>query len=230
MKRLVDICGSLFGIIIFSPLLFLCVVAVFGFDLKNPFYIAPRVGRFNIDFRMVKIRSMRMNHGLVASTAESDPRITPIGIWIRKFKVDEISQLFNVLSGHMSLVGPRPNVRSEVDLYTENEKTILDVKPGITDISSIVFSDEGSILKGSSDPDDLYRKIIRPYKSRLAIYYANANTLPTDFIIILLTVLNFVNRRLSLELCSKFVATYYRDDWLASICRREADLVEYDPP
>ncbi|VVM17401.1 hypothetical protein BSPWISOXPB_2715 [uncultured Gammaproteobacteria bacterium] len=116
-------------------------------DKKSPFYMAPRVGRNNIIFKMVKLRSMVSNADSsgVDSTSANDSRITPIGHKIRKYKLDEITQLWNVLIGDMSLVGPRPNVKNETDLYTSVEEKLLLVKPGITDFSSIVFSDEGDI-------------------------------------------------------------------------------------
>ena len=122
---------------------------------------------------MVKIRSMIINADKtgVDSTSSDDMRITSVGKVIRKLKLDELSQLWNVLIGDMSLVGPRPNVKSETDLYTKIEKNLLNVKPGITDFSSIVFSDEGDILSGSDDPDLLYNQLIRPWKSRLSLFY-----------------------------------------------------------
>ena len=107
----------------------------------------------------------------IDSTSLNDSRITVVGNIIRKYKIDELAQLINVLNGSMSLVGPRPNVKRETDLYTLQEKLILSVKPGITDFSSIVFSDEAEILEGKEDPNISYNQLIRPWKSRLAIIY-----------------------------------------------------------
>ena len=120
-------------------------------------------------FSIIKLRSMIVNadKNKVDSTAEDDVRITWVGHFVRKFKIDELTQLINVLFGNMSLVGPRPNVKAETDIYTPIEKKLLSFKPGIADFSSIVFSDEGKILKNSIDPDLEYNQLIRPGKSRL---------------------------------------------------------------
>ena len=122
---------------------------------------------------MIKLRSMIVNaeKSKVDSTSSNDPRITKIGKIIRKLKLDELSQLFNVFIGEMSLVGPRPNVKRETDLYTEVEKNLLRVKPGITDFASIIFSDESEILKNVDDPNISYNQLIRPWKSRLGLFY-----------------------------------------------------------
>ena len=144
VKRIFDFIISLTGLIICSPIMIPVMVLVWLQDFHSPFYIAPRVGKNEKLFKMIKLRSMIIgaDKSGVDSTSSSDSRITGIGRIIRQYKLDELSQLFNVLSGEMSLVGPRPNVRRETDLYTREEKLLLTIKPGITDISSIVFSDE----------------------------------------------------------------------------------------
>ena len=131
------------------------MILIWIHDFHSPFYIAPRVGKSGQVFNMVKLRSMVVHADKtgVDSTSSSDPRITPIGHIVRKFKLDEFTQLWNVLKGDMSLVGPRPNVKRETDLYTRVEKGLLSVCPGITDFSSIVFSDENEMLRDSKDPD-----------------------------------------------------------------------------
>lgn len=145
---------------------------------------------------MVKIRSMivKADQTGVDSTAGDDKRITPVGHWIRQWKLDELSQLWNVVQGDMSLVGPRPNVPREVKNYTEAELGLLDIRPGITDISSIVFSDEGEILMGAEDPDLKYHQIIRPWKSRLGLLYVQQSRLIVDLKIIFLTITNTFQR------------------------------------
>ena len=117
----------------------------------------------------------------VNSTAAGDRRITRVGALLRKAKLDELPQLWNVLKGDMSLVGPRPQVRAETDLYTSEERRMHSIRPGVTDLASIVFADEGEILAGSADPDLLYNQIIRPWKSRLALLYVDRRTLPRTF-------------------------------------------------
>ena len=173
IKRLVDILASLFGLLITSPILLPVMFLVWKEDKKSPFYIAPRSGRNGTIFKMVKLRSMVVDADKtgVDSTSGNDMRITPIGHKIRRYKLDELVQLWNVLIGDMSLVGPRPNVKTETDLYTDVEKKLLLVRPGITDFSSIVFSDEGEILEGRDNPDLAYNQLIRPWKSRLGLLY-----------------------------------------------------------
>ena len=141
-------------------------------DSHSPFYISPRVGQGGRMFRMVKLRSMAANadESEVDSTSANDSRITPVGHFIRRYKLDELTQLWNVLIGNMSLVGPRPNVERETRLYTAEERRLLTVRPGITDYASIVFSDEGAILKDEPDPDLSYNQLIRPWKSRLSLF------------------------------------------------------------
>ena len=173
MKRLLDVIFSLAGIIIFSPIIFIFGILIWLQDFGNPFYISKRVGKNFKEFNLIKLRSMVLNADKsgVDSTSSNDKRITKIGNIVRKYKLDELMQLFNVLFGNMTLVGPRPNVKSEVDMYTKKEKTLLQVKPGITDFASIVFSDEGNILKNKKDPDITYNQLIRPGKGKLGIFY-----------------------------------------------------------
>ena len=163
MKRLFDIVCSSLGLIVASPVLCPVIFLVWRQDKQSPFYVAPRVGKNGIPFKMVKLRSMIVNadRSGVDSTSVNDQRITKVGHFIRRSKLDELTQLWNVLIGDMSLVGPRPNVRRETDLYTKLEQKLLTVKPGITDFASIVFSDEGDILKDVEDPDIAYNQLIR---------------------------------------------------------------------
>ena len=142
MKRLFDINVSLIGLLVLSPVLLPVMFLVWRQDGHSPFYIAPRVGKGERIFRMVKLRSMVINADKsgVDSTSGNDSRITSVGHFIRRYKLDELTELWNVLLGDMSLVGPRPNVQRETNLYSEVEKELLSVRPGITDFSSIVFS------------------------------------------------------------------------------------------
>ena len=161
----------------------------------------------------------------ISSTSENDSRIIPIGQKIRNYKIDELTQLFNVLIGNMSLVGPRPNVKTEVDLYTEIEKNLLSVKPGITDFSSIVFSDEGDILKDSIDPNNDYNNLIRPWKSKLGIFYIKNQSILLDFYLILLTIVAIVNKRLSLRFINKLLIKYKADSELVDVSKRDKKLL-----
>lgn len=232
IKRVIDILFSSFGIILLSPLFIPCLFLVWVQDFHSPFYIAPRVGKDGKVFKMVKIRSMIINADKtgVDSTSSDDMRITSVGKVIRKLKLDELSQLWNVFVGDMSLVGPRPNVKSETDLYTKIEKNLLKVKPGITDFSSIVFSDEGDILSGSDDPDLLYNQLIRPWKSRLSLFYIEKSGLIIDIKLILLTVLSILNREKALRALSKILKSLGADNKLIKISKRQDKLLPYPPP
>jgi len=190
MKRLFDIFFSFIGIIILSPVIFVTCIAIKLFDKGPLFYRAPRVGLNGIIFKMIKFRTMTVDADKTgaSSTKADDARITKPGAFLRKYKLDEIPQLFNVLFGTMSIVGPRPQIKWAVDLYTEEEKKILTVRPGITDYASIKFHNEGEILKGSADPDKAYMELIHPEKMRLSLEYVKNKSIFTDIKIIFLTL------------------------------------------
>ena len=201
MKRLFDITVSFLGLML-TVLFFIPIcVLIWLQDFHSPFYIAPRVGKDGKIFKMVKLRSMIIDADKtgVDSTSSQDKRITPIGRFVRAYKLDEIPQLWNVLKGEMSFVGPRPNVKREVDLYTEIESNLLTVQPGITDISSIVFSDLNDILKNSQDPNLDYNQLVRPWKSRLSLVYVENQSFWLDIRLIFLTAVALVSRPLALE-------------------------------
>jgi lipopolysaccharide/colanic/teichoic acid biosynthesis glycosyltransferase len=232
IKRLLDIVISLMGLICFSPILLIVLILVWMGDKKSPFYIPPRVGKKGIIFYMVKLRSMVVNADKLGidSTSNNDQRITPVGKIIRRYKLDELVQLWNVLKGDMSLVGPRPNVKAEVDLYTDVEKELLSVKPGITDLSSIVFSDEGKILENKEDPDLTYNQLIRPWKSRFGLIYIKHQSILLDVEIIIYTLVAFISKRTALNWVSKKLANYGVDQNLVNISKREIELFPYPPP
>ena len=232
MKRVLDFTASLFGLLVLSPILIVVIVLVWMQDYKSPFYIAPRVGKDEKQFNMVKLRSMIVNLDKSGpdSTSANDIRITPVGHFIRKFKLDEFSQLWNVLIGDMSLVGPRPNVKKETDLYTAVEKKLLSVKPGITDFSSIVFSDEGVILEDKDDPDLAYNQFIRPWKSRLGLIYIENQTLVLDIQLIFCTVLAILSKENALAWVSRKLQELGADDTVVVMSRRQTDLYPFPPP
>jgi lipopolysaccharide/colanic/teichoic acid biosynthesis glycosyltransferase len=163
-------------------------------------------------------------------TAGNDRRITPIGRFVRAYKVDEVVQLWNVLKGDMSLVGPRPQVKADADLYTSEEMRLLSVRPGITDPASIVFADEGEILKGSDDPDLLYNQIIRPWKSRLSLLYIDQSNFRVDLRLITLTAMGMVARRAALNGVQRILRDWGADELLGRMARREEPLLPYPPP
>ena len=231
MKRLFDIIFSSIGIIIFLPIIFIFCVLIWLQDFGNPFYISKRIGKNFKEFDLIKLRSMVLNADKsgVDSTSSNDQRITKIGNIARKYKLDELIQLCNVLLGNMSLVGPRPNVKTETNLYTNEEKHLLSVKPGITDFSSIVFSDEGDILKDKQDPDLAYNQLIRPGKGKLGIFYINNKTFLIDIFIILLTVLSIFSRKKSLNLLKKLLEKMNAPKDLVKLASREEELVPKPP-
>ena len=178
-KRAFDFISSLIGLILVSPVLLIIAILIKREDGGPVFYRGARVGRFGKLFRIFKFRTMVVNAEKLGgpSTADDDPRITKVGKFIRKFKLDELPQLINVLKGEMSVVGPRPEVQMYVDMFAEEEKAILSVRPGITDWASIWNPDEGAILAGSPDPEKTYMEKIRPEKIKLQLKYVEENGL-----------------------------------------------------
>ena len=201
-------------------------------DGHSPLYVAPRVGKDEKLFRMVKLRSMVHNadRSGVDSTSGADPRITRLGHFIRRYKLDELTQLWNVLIGDMSLTGPRPNVKRETDLYTPEEKRLLSVRPGITDFSSIVFSDEGDILKDKPDPDIAYNQLIRPWKSSLGLFYIDNRSLALDLGLIFLTIVAIANRRAALVKIQARLRKLGAPEDLVRVAGREKELIPHPPP
>lgn len=190
MKRLFDITASFFGILILSPL-FIFISLWVGLSSKGGvFYKQIRVGKNNKDFKLYKFRSMRVNsdkQGLL-TVGSKDSRITKAGYFIRKYKIDELPQLINVLKGDMSFVGPRPEVRRYVDLYSEEQMKVLSVRPGITDPASIKYRNENDILSSASNPEQYYIQNIMPDKLKINIDYINTQTFFKDIKIIFQTI------------------------------------------
>jgi lipopolysaccharide/colanic/teichoic acid biosynthesis glycosyltransferase len=232
MKRLIDVLGSALGLLILSPLLAVILFLIWSNDRHSPFYIAPRVGRGSTTFRMVKLRSMRVNADKtgVDSTAANDSRITPVGHFVRRYKLDEVMQLWNVLKGDMSLVGPRPNVERETRMYTPVERRLLTVRPGITDLASIVFADEGQILEGRPDPDLAYNQLIRPWKSRLGLLYVDKANVLLDLRLIGLTVVAIASRPVALRRVGRLLQKLGADADLLRVAARGDALVPAPPP
>jgi lipopolysaccharide/colanic/teichoic acid biosynthesis glycosyltransferase len=232
MKRLFDIFASSIGLLLLIPIFLPICILIWIQDFCSPFYIASRIGKDEKPFRMLKLRSMIVNAELtgVDSTSSNDNRITPIGHFIRRYKLDELSQLWNVLKGDMSLVGPRPNLKRETDLYTDIEKKLFSVRPGITDPSSIVFSDLGDILKDYSDPDLAYNQLVRPWKSRLSLTYIENQTFLLDIKLILITIIAIFSREVALHEVNKVLLEINVDDSLIKIASRKVELYPFPPP
>lgn len=232
MKRIVDVAGSAIGLVLASPVLLPVMFLVWCQDGKSPFYVAPRVGRDGKPFRMVKLRSMVVNADRtgVDSTAANDMRITPVGHFIRRYKLDELSQLWNVLKGDMSLVGPRPNVDRETRMYSAEERKLLTVRPGITDYASIVFADEGEILKQHADADIAYNQLIRPWKGHLGLFYIEHRSIGLDLKLVLLTALAILSRRAALKRVVSDLVARGAPAELTEIASRQRALEPAPPP
>ena len=194
MIRFCDIIFSFFGLLLLSQL-FIIVALWIVIDNPGPvFYRQQRVGKDGKDFGLLKFRSMRVGADKMSliTIGDRDPRVTRAGYYIRKYKLDELPQLWNVFVGDMSLVGPRPEVRRYVDLYTEEQRKVLSVRPGITDYASIEYIDENRLLAQSKDPDKTYVEEIMPAKIALNMRYIEHKTLGEYFKIIFLTLSKIV--------------------------------------
>lgn len=188
--------ASGFGLLVLSPLFLLLAIWI-KCDSKGPvFYRQVRVGRNNQDFRLYKFRSMRVGSdkkGLI-TIGGHDPRVTRSGYFIRKYKLDELPQLINVFAGDMSLVGPRPEVRKYVDMYTPEQMHVLDVRPGVTDMASIRYRNENELLEQVDDPDRYYVDVIMQDKLRLNLEYVQRNSFWFDLKLIFETFREIISK------------------------------------
>ena len=189
LKRLFDIVFTLFGVILLLPV-GLVIALVIPLDSKGPsFYLQERIGLRGKPFKLIKFRTMYTNSGAgsLITIGNSDSRITRFGRILRKYKLDELPQMLNILYGQMSLVGPRPEVKKYVSLYSENQKQVLKIKPGLTDYASLKFIDENQLLSEVDDPEHYYITEIMPQKLRLNLTYLQHRSLWIDIKIILQT-------------------------------------------
>lgn len=196
VKRLFDLVAAALGLLVLSPV-FLLLALWIKADSPGPvFYRQRRVGRRNRDFWLYKFRSMRVGAdraGLI-TVGGRDPRITPSGYYLRKYKLDELPQLIQVLSGDMSLVGPRPEVRRYVDLYTPEQMHVLDVRPGITDMASILYRNENELLARAEDPDKYYVEVVMQDKLRINLEYVARHSFGYDLRLIFRTLWEVVSK------------------------------------
>jgi lipopolysaccharide/colanic/teichoic acid biosynthesis glycosyltransferase len=189
MIRILDIIFSFIGIIILMPLFIVVYICIISESKGGGFYKQKRVGRNSRLFNLYKFRSMCQDadKGSLITVGSRDPRMTHIGVFIRKYKIDELPQLFNVLKGDMSLVGPRPEVPLYVDLYTPEQKRVLEIRPGITDYASIAYADENMLLGKTDDPERMYVEVIMPDKIRLNMKYVENQSIKEYFKIVFMT-------------------------------------------
>ena len=190
MKKLFDFVFSIAGLVILSPL-FLVISVWIKLDSKGSvFYKQVRVGKNNSDFKLYKFRTMRTDSdksGLL-TVGGRDPRITGAGYFLRKFKMDELPQLFNIAAGEMSFVGPRPEVRKYVDMYNDEQRKVLSVLPGITDVASIKYRNENELLEKAEDPESYYIESIMPDKLKLNLDYIEQRSFTNDIKVIFKTL------------------------------------------
>jgi lipopolysaccharide/colanic/teichoic acid biosynthesis glycosyltransferase len=190
-KRLFDLLVSLIMSVLLSPLLLVLALAV-KFSSKGPaFYMQERIGKNEKPFRIFKFRTMFLDadkKGLI-TVGGRDPRVTRVGYFLRKYKLDELPQLFNVVLGEMSLVGPRPEVKRYVEMYSVEQRKVLEVKPGITDYASIEYSNENELLGKADDPEKMYVEEIMPAKLKLNLRYVEEKSFFVDLKIIFRTAM-----------------------------------------
>jgi lipopolysaccharide/colanic/teichoic acid biosynthesis glycosyltransferase len=193
-KRILDLVVSIVGIILLSPVFILLAIWIKSDSKGSVFYRQSRVGKDNRDFLLYKFRSMRLGADTqrLITVGDRDSRITRSGYFIRKYKLDEFPQLFNVIKGDMSLVGPRPEVRKYVSLYTDDQLKVLRVKPGITDLASIKYRNESELLALSKNPDETYVSEIMPEKLRLNIEYIDKQSFSYDIKLIFETITSII--------------------------------------
>ena len=196
MKRLFDIVLSLIVLAVFLPFGLLIAMVIVCDTKGHVFYKQTRVGRHNKDFQLYKFRTMYedSDHGSLITIGTKDSRITQSGIFLRKYKIDEFPQFLNILKGEMSIVGPRPEVRKYVDLYTPEQMKVLSVRPGLTDYASIRYVDENALLASSDNPEQTYIHEIMPDKLALNLKYIQEQSLCVDIKIILKTFAAIIHR------------------------------------
>ena len=195
-KRLFDIFFSLVFILLFSPLLLIIMIFIVIESQGGAFYRQVRVGKSNRDFKIFKFRTMRVGaeKGGLLTVGGRDPRVTRVGYYLRRYKLDELPQLFNVLLNDMSFVGPRPEVRRYVEMYNDEQKRVLLVKPGITDPASISYIDENEILSKADDPEATYIKEVMPAKLAINLAYLNRRSFFTDLGVLFQTAQKIIIR------------------------------------
>ena len=232
MKRAFDIVFSFLGMVVISPVLIPAIVAIWLQDFHSPFYVSTRLGKNGRPFKMVKLRSMKLdadNSG-VFSTTSNDPRVTRVGRMARKYKLDELPQGWHVFNGDMSFVGPRPQIPYGVKDYTEKEKELFEVRPGITDFSSIIFADESDVPKNSKDPNVDYDLLIRPWKSRLGLFYIEKQSFILDIVLMALTLVGIFSRDSALKGGTYVLSKLDANQDLINISKRNQPLQPHSPP
>ncbi|MDR1758504.1 MAG: sugar transferase [Bacteroidales bacterium] len=197
MKRFFDVVLSLMVLLLLLPLFLLCMIVIVIESPGGAIYRQTRVGKNNIDFKLLKFRTMKKNadkQGLL-TVGYADARVTPFGYLLRRAKFDEFPQLLNIIKGDMSIVGPRPEVRKYVDMYNEDQRQVLAVRPGLTDYASLVYIHENDILAAAQNPEEKYINEIMPHKIKLNLQYIQNQSVKEDFQLIFKTLYAVVSPR-----------------------------------
>lgn len=231
-KRLFDLAWGLAGGAVTLPVVACAAVLLWAQDRGNPLYVAERIGKGGRPFRLIKLRTMVVgaDRTLVDTTIEGDPRVTRLGRFLRRYKIDEFPQFWLVLSGAMAVVGPRPNVRRETVLYTDEERRLLSVRPGLTDLSSIVFSDLAERLAGVSDANLAYNQRIRPWKSQLGLLYIDHASVWLDLRVVLATAVALISRRRALGMVEGMLRELGADTTLIAVALHGVPPPPAPPP
>jgi lipopolysaccharide/colanic/teichoic acid biosynthesis glycosyltransferase len=198
LQRSLDLVLTVPALVLLSPFLLLIACWIVATSRGGAFYTQSRIGRHGVPFQLFKFRSMRPasdQQGLL-TVGDRDPRITPVGVFLRRYKIDELPQLWNVVLGDMSIVGPRPEVEKYVKTYSETQRKVLLVRPGLTDWASMYYLDEDAILAQREDPEKAYIDEILPAKLDLSLQYIQHKSLPTDLKVIFQTILAILRRPL----------------------------------
>ncbi len=196
MKRAFDVVFSLFGIVLTLPLAFLLIPILLFAQGRPIFFLQTRIGLHGKAFRLIKFRTMTNTNKGQLITVAGDTRVTSVGAILRKFKIDEFPQLLNVLRGEMSFVGPRPEVLHYVNMYSDEQRRVLEFKPGITDPASLIYFDESEILKAQADPEEYYVNVLMPEKIQINMAYGLQASFCKDLKLIAATVLRIFGLRL----------------------------------
>lgn len=231
MKRLFDLLVAIPASLLTLPLVLVGFVLVWRSDPGNPLYLPRRIGQHGAPFMLFKLRTMvrDADKANIDTTIEGDPRLLPSSQVVRRYKMDELPQFWNVVLGNMSVIGPRPNVKREVDLYTQAERKVLSVKPGITDFSSIIFSDLAERLADHTDANIAYSQLVRPWKGRLGVFYVEHRTLGMDLALMWLTFVTIFDRLRALEGVARLLERHGADDDLIVLARGELELTPMPP-
>lgn len=229
VKRILDITLSVPLMAISLPIVAAASLLIFLNDFQFPIYLSQRVGKSGNLFTLFKIRTMQVNADRVSTytTIDNDKRLITAGKILRKIKIDELPQFLNILLNDISLVGPRPNVPKEVERYNDWEKSLLQYKPGITDMSSIVFFDLGAIIPKDLDPNVSYEIIIRPWKNKLAVWYCENASLLVDLMIIFLTATTFISKKWSTKIIVRMIEVVNFDKELIAYLNNSINLKKF---